>query len=57
VVVDVQYENYHKVVVVHLVEATLDDFQEIELQQDSMIEELVVNDIGFDNLKDLYERI
>jgi hypothetical protein len=44
-------------VVVHLVEATLDDFQEIELQQDSMIEELVVNDIGFDNLKDLYERI
>ncbi len=56
-VVDVQYENYHKVVVVHLVEATLDDFQEIELQQDSMIEELVVNDIGFENLKDLYERI
>jgi hypothetical protein len=53
VVEDVQYENCHEVVVVHLVEATSDDFQETELQQDSMIEVLVDDD----NLQDLYERI
>lgn len=57
VVVDVQYENNHSVVVVHLVEVTLDDFLVIELQQDSMFVELLVDDIVFENLVDLYEQI
>ncbi len=55
--VDVQYENNHSVVVVHLVEVTLDDFLVIELQQDSMFVELLVDDIVFENLVDLYEQI
>jgi len=57
VVVDVQYENNHSVVVVHLVEVTLDDFLVMELQQDSMFVELLVDDIVFENLVDLYEQI
>lgn len=52
---DVQYENDHLVGVVHLVELTLDDFQEIALQQDSKCVGPVVDDIEVDNLMDLYE--
>ncbi len=41
----------------HLVEVTLDDFLEIEFQQDSMFVELVDDYIVVDNLMDLYEQI
>jgi hypothetical protein len=57
VVVDVQYEIDHSVVVVHLVEVTLDDFQVIEPMEDPMLVEPVVDKIVVDNLMDLYEQI
>jgi hypothetical protein len=56
-VVVVQYENDHLVVVVHLVEVTLDDFLVLVSQQDSMFVGLVVDDIEVHNLMDLYEQI
>ncbi len=56
-VVGVQYENDHLVVVVHLVEVTLDDFLVVVSQQESTLVGLVVDGIEVDSLMDLYEQI
>jgi len=47
--VDVPYENHHLVVVVHLVEVTLDDFL------DAILVLMVMILVVVDNLVNLYE--